>query len=910
MRKFPVMMTTMTPTTIITAVIFVLLIVLRPAGACTFAGSGVPAPCTFTMEAMDTPCTKNITTVTVTSLMDNNKINESATYVDLGAKGHIRLIAMEDGPINTGQSMKLYAVRDGPLPAGASVTVVASGISDTKPVGAQGCNCSIILANTTAYFDPESGLVSANGTIRGGCILSGMVFAVLNKTTGLASERLLGFPPGNTFLVPSARTYTSYEASRELQVLLLAYGYNGALGAAMPPMGSFRDFEVSLPKSSLAAEPGKPVEVTVSVTNFGNEPDTYTIAAQQVPWDWSSERVAFSLGPNSASNRTMGITSSQLTFSGTQNVLVSVTSASTGKTKTASLVLSPSALKPALQPYVYPPRVILMGRPFNARAVLNATAPSTVRYFFYTEPFVKTDSSEGTASAPAGLSSLGASTAVRDICALPDSAKFLRKMNVYWSVMRDVLPDKDPVLIKKVLAKIDSYKGSVTTPSLTTVRGNVSAIASSLGPSITDDIDARIAAMLPDIDALKWELNAEENKTLASPKFCRPVANADLVIEFISYSDASESLARSGIAFASGEVLNARLLDEAGNVITAMNMRPGEVRNLKVEITNGDTETRQFTVDVVSGVLANFISLAKNQLTIGGGQIDEVGLAIQMPTVISGTKNATFVVSSSPYIKSVPIVVTMSGPELSGQELYTLEPGTSATISLSLRNNDKAEDTYSLSVSGAMMDGAKWFTVPQSLKVGGGKDAKIEVKANAPATTALGTYNFTFLAYSQVSGAEARFAFALSLSGEFKALRTQASQVEAIQARIKERCPGTQVNAAVLKDARALITAGRLSEAKSKLAFAGSEAEKTLADCTSFKMPFGLLMFVLGGLALAYFWFFVIGKRPATPQPKPGQQGGGAGKPGGIELPPTGGGGKRGERGGKPTSEEEEETWI
>ncbi len=869
--------------------------------ACTFAGSGVPAPCTFTIDATDSSCAKDITAVTVTSLIDNNKINESATYVDLGAQGRVSLIAAEDKTINTGQSMRLYAVRDDPLPVGASVVVVASGISDTKSIVRQGCNCSIILANATASFDPDSGVVLANGTIRGGCPLSGILFAIVNKTTGLASERALGFPPGNTFLVPTVGTYTSEEASGKLQVLLLAYGSNGALGASAPPIGSFKDFKISLPKTSLDAEPGKLAPVAVTVTNFNNEPDTYTATAS-VPQDWSSESVVFSVGPNSASNQTIGVTPSQLTFSGTQSAVVSVTSSSTGKTRTASISLSPSSLKPSLKTYLYPPKVVLIGRPFDAKAVINATAPGTALYFFYTEPFVKMDSSEGKTQIPAGLSGLtgATTTAVRDICALPDSAKFLRKMDAYWSVMKDVIPGKDPILIKKVFAKIDSYRGSVTTPSLSAVRSNVSAVVSSLESH--QDVDARIAAIVSDIGVLKAELAVEENKTTSSPKVCRPVASANLVIDFVSYSDASESTAASGLTFASGDVLNARLLDESGNAVTSVNMRPGEVRNLGVEITNGDTETRQFTVEVTDGVLANFISLEKSQLTIEGGQVDGIGLTIQMPTVISGAKNATLVVSSSPYIKSVPIVVTMSGPALSGQDLYTLEPGVSATLSFSIKNNDKADDAYSLSISGAP-DKIKWFTIPKTLTVAGGKEGKIQVKANAPSTAATGAYNFTISADSQKSGAGTKFAFAVFLSGEFKALRAQALEVDAINAQIKEKCSATVVDTTALKDARSLITAGRLSEAKAKIDLARSNAERALADCTAFKFPFVAALLVLGGLAVAYFWFFV--RKPAPPA-KPPLGRPPANIPSSRTAPRT----ATGTGTELPTNKEDEETWI
>ncbi len=882
---------------------------LRPAVACTFAGGTVPAPCTFTLEAVDSQCVMDITAVTVTSLIDNNKINESATYIDLGgggngAAGRVALVAREDKPINTGQSMTLYSVRDAPLPSGASVTVVASGISDTKLIGARGCTCPIILADTTAYFDPESGLVFANGTIRGTCLLSGMVFAILNRTTGLASERLLGFPPDGTFLVPSVRTYTSEEASRELQVLLVAYGYNGALGAYLPPIGSFKDFRIAFPKTSIVAEPGKPVDVTVSVTNFNNEPDTYAVTTR-VPQDWSGESVAFSIGPNSVSNQLIRITPSLLTFSETQNIVVGVASSSTGKTKTASFLISPSALKPTLQSYLYPPKVIMIGRPLDAKAVLNATSPSTVRYFFYTEPFVKTDSSVGKTSIPAGLSGLaGLTTTVRDICALPDSAKSLRKMNVYWSVLWDVFPAKDPVLIKKVLSKIDSYRGSVTTPSFSATRSNATAIVSSI--ELHQNVDSRIAAILLDIETLKAELDVEENKTLASPvKACKPVANVDLVLDFISYSDASESKAISNdVVFASGEVLSARLLDENGNAVPIMNLGPGEVKELRAEITNGDTDTRQFTVEVTDGVLANFITLAESQVTIGGGQTDTVGLTIRMPTVISGTKNATLVVSSSPYIKSLPIMVTMSGPELSGPASYAVEPGVPATFSFFLKNNDKTEDTYSISVAGAP-EVVKWLSVPQpTLKIAGGKDAKIQVKTSTPSTAPIGTYNFTLIAYSQKSGDSVRFDSFLLMSGEFKALRARASEVDAINDRIKEKCPGTAINAAMLKDARSLITAGKLSEAKTKIDIAKSEGELALADCTSFKMPLALILFVLGGLAFAYFWLFV--RKPAPPplRPPPSSQTG---------RPPLAGAPLSRQRGGTelPTSsKDDEETWI
>lgn len=878
---------------------------LGPAAACTFSGSGIPAPCTFTIDAIDSPCTKNITTVTVTSLIDNNKINESATYLDLGAQGgRMSLVAAEDRTINTGQSVRLYAVRDGPLPAGgaAAVTLVASGISDTKPVIPQGCNCSIILANTTASFDPDSGIVLANGTIRGGCALSGILFAILNKSTGLASERALGFPPGNTFMVPSVKAYTSGEASRELQVLLLAYGSNGALGASVPTIGSFKDFEISLPEPSLDAEPGKPLDVAVTITNFNNEPDTYTVTAQ-VPRDWSGERAVFSLGPNSASDHTLTVTPSQPAFSGTQSVPISVTSSSTGKTRTASLLLAPAVSRPSLRTYLYPPKVVLIGRPFDSRVVTNTTAPGTALYFFYTEPFVKMDSSEGKTLIPAGLSGMTATTTVRDICALPDSAKFLRKMDAYWSVMRDILPGKDPILVRKVLAKIDSYRGSVATPSLSAARSNVSAVAASLESH--QDADARIAAIISDIGTLKAELAAEENRTTASPKVCRPVASANLVMDFLSYSDASESTAVGGLTFASGDVLNARLLDEEGNAVTAVNMRPGEVKQMRVEITNGDTETRQFAVEVTDGVLANFISLEKSQLTIEGGQADGIGLTLQMPTVISGAKNATLVVSSSPYIKSVPIVVTMSGPDLSGPDSYTAEPGVSVTISFSLKNNDKADDAYSISISGSP-EGVKWFTLIQkTLTVPAGKDGKIQVKANAPSTAATGSYNFTLFASSQKSGAEARLGFVLTISGEFKALRAQASEVDAIHAQMKKRCPATAINAATLKDARSLITAGRLLEAKAKIDLARSDAERALADCTAFKFPFAALLMVLGGLAVAYFWFFV--RKPAPPAkpppPPPGRP------PTAAALPaPQAAGGTGTEL---PTSnKDEEETWI
>lgn len=885
--------------TVIATLFALLSLFPTPAFACTFSGSGIPAPCTFTIDAIDSPCTKNITTVTVTSLIDNNKINESATYLDLGVQGHVALVAAGDNAISTGQSMRLYAVRDGPLPAGAAAVVVASGISDTKSVVPQGCNCSIILANATASFDPDSGIVLANGTIRGGCALSGILFAILNKTTGLATERALGFPPGSTFLVPSVKAYTSEEASGKLQVLLLAYGGDGVIGASLPTIGSFKDFQISLPKSSLDVEPGKTLDVAVTITNFNNEPDTYTAVAQ-VPQDWSGERAVFSLGPNSASDQAVRVTPSQLTFSGTQSVPISVTSSSTGKTRTASLLLAPSASRPSLRTYLYPPKVILIGRPFDAKAVLNATAPGTALYFFYTEPFVKTDSSEGKTSIPAGLSGITGTTAVRDICSLPDSAKFLRKMDAYWSVMKDILPGKDPLLIKKVLAKIDSYKGSVTTPSLSAARNNVSAVVASL--ESRQDVDARIAAIISDIGTLKAELAVEENKTMSSPKVCRPVASANLVVDFISYSDASESTAASGLTFASGEVLNARLLDDESNAVTSLNMRPGEVRELKVEITNGDTETRQFGVEVTDGVLVNFISLEKSQLTIEGGKVDGVTLTIQMPTVISGAKNATLVVSSSPYIKSVPIIVTMSGPDLSGQDIYTLEPGVSATLAFSLKNNDKADDTYSFSISGSP-EGSKWFTLPKTLTVPAGKEGKVQVKANAPSAAAIGSYNFTLSASSQKSGAEAKFAFALSMSGEFKALRAQASEVDEVHAQIKERCPATAINAATLKDARSLITAGRLSEAKAKIDLARSDAERALADCTAFKFPFVAILLVLGGLAAAYFWFFV--RKPAPPAKPPLVGRAPLQPPTAPQAPPAGAGG-----GTELPSKEEEETWI
>lgn len=904
MRKFPV-----APTTVAAArsALFLLLFVfvfLRPAVACTFAGGAVPAPCTFTFDAVESQCIMGITTVTVTSLMDNNKVNESATYIIDTGNGRVALVAKEDKPINTGQSMTLYSVRATPLPPGASATVVVSGISDTKTISTKACNCPIIIANTTASFNPDSGMVFTNGTIRGTCLLSGIVSAILNKTTGLAVERMPGSLSGGAFSLASSSVYTSEAANRELQVFLLAYGYNGALGAYLPPLGSFKDFDIALPKTSIVAEPGKSADVTVSVTNFNNEPDTYTVTTG-VPQDWSSESVVFSVGPNSASNQqVIRITPSLLSFSETQTVVVSVTSSSTGKTKTAAFRISPSALKPTLQSYLYPPNVVMIGRLFDAKAVLNATSPSTVRYFFYTEPFVNTDSSGGKTSIPAGLSSMTAQTTVRDICTLPDSAKSLRKMNVYWSVLWDVLPAKDPSLIKKVLSKIDTYKGTVTTPAFSATRSNVSSIVSALEQHQNVD-SSRIVAILSDIETLKAELDFEENRTIASPiKACKPVANVGIVLDFISYSDATESMATSNnVAFASGEVLSARLLDENGNAVPTLNLGPGEVKELKAEITNGDTETRQFTLEVTAGVLANFITLDENQVTIGGGQTDTVGLTVQMPTVISGTKNATLVVSSSPYIKSLPIIVTMSGPELSGPASYVVEPGVPATFSFFLKNNDaKSDDTYSISVAGGTPEMAKWFSMPQSLKVAAGKDAKIQVKASAPAAAPIGTYNFTLVAYSQKSGDSARFDVFLRLSGEFKTLRAQASGVDAINTQIKTKCPGTAVDAAILKDARSLITAGKLSEAKTKLDLAAAGAQGTLSDCTSFKMPFTLIMLVLGGLAVAYFWFFV--RKPAPPMRPPSQTGRlpvaspsqqQAG--GGTELP-TG------------SNKDDEETWI
>ncbi len=622
-----------------------------------------------------------------------------------------------------------------------------------------------------------------------------------------------------------------------------------------------------------------------------------------VPQDWSGERVAFSIGPNSAYNQIIKITPSLLSFSETQSIVVSVTSSSTGKTKTAAFLISPSVLTPTLQSYFYPPKVVMIGRPFDAKAVLNATAPSTVRYFFYTEPFVKIDSSVGKTSIPAGLSSLaGLTTTVRDICTLPDSAKSLRKMNAYWSVLWDVLPYKDPALIKNVLSKIDSYKGSVTTPSFSATRSNATAIASSL--ELHQNVDSRIVALLSDIEMLKAELDVEENKTLTSPiKACKPVANVDLVLDFISYSDASESTAISNdVVFASGEVLTARLLDENGNAISILNLGPGDVKELKAEITNGDTETRQFTVEVTDGVLANFISVAESKVTIGGGQTGTAGLTVQMPTVISGTKNATLVVSSSPYIKSLPIIVTMSGPELSGSASYAVEPGVPATFSFFLKNNDKTEDTYSISVSGGTPETVKWFSVLQpTLKVAAGKEAKIQVKASTPSAAPIGTYNFTLVAYSPKSGDSIRFDFFMLLSGEFKVLRAQAAEVDVINAQIKTKCPGTATNAAILKEAKSLITAGKLSEAKAKLDLAKPEAELALVDCTSFKMPFTLIMLVLGGLAFAYFWFFV--RKPAPPAKPPigrpplGQVPPQAAAGGGTELP-TG------------SNKDDEETWI
>lgn len=888
------------------SLLFLMSVSLGPATACTFAGGTVPAPCTFTIDAVESQCIMDITTVTVTSLMDNNRVNESATYVDTGS-GRMALVAKEDKPINTGQSMTLYSVRDTPLPAGASATVVVSGISDTKTISTKACNCPIIIANTTASFNPDSGMVFANGTIRGTCMLSGIVSAILNRTTGLAVERMPGSLSGGAFSLASSNTYTSDAANRELQVFLLAYGYNGALGAYLPPIGSFKDFDIAIPKASIVAEPGKPADVTISVTNFNNEPDTYTVTTN-VPQDWSGESVVFSLGPNSASNQqVIRITPSLLSFSETQSIVVSVTSSSTGKTKTAAFRISPSDLKPTLQSYLYPPNVVMIGRLFDAKAVLNATSPSTVRYFFYTEPFVNTDSSGGKTSIPAGLSSMTAQTTVRDICTLPDSAKSLRKMNVYWSVLWDVLPAKNPTLIKKVLSKIDTYKGTVTiSPSFSATRSNVSAIVSSL--ELHQNVDSsRIVAILSDIETLKTELDFEENKTLASPaKTCKPVANVDLVLDFISYSDASESMAiGNNVAFASGEVLSARLLDENGNAVPTLNMGPGDVKELRAEITNGDTDTRQFTVGVTDGVLANFITLAESQVTIGGGQTGTVGITVQMPTVISGTKNATVIISSSPYIKSLPIIVTMSGPELSGPASYVVEPGVPATFSFFLKNNDaKSDDTYSISVAGGTPEMAKWFSVPATLKVAAGKEAKVQVKASTPSAATLGTYNFTLVAYSQKSGDSARFDVFLLLSGEFKIFRAQASGVDAINAQIKAKCPGTATDAAILKDARSLITAGKLSEAKAKLDLAASGAEATLSDCTSFKMPFTMIMLVLGGLAVAYFWFFV--RKPAPPMRPPSQTG---------RLPLSGGGATPSDqRGGTelPTgsSKDDEETWI
>lgn len=850
-----------------------------PVAACTFAGTGTAAPCTFTLDSGNYQCQKNITVVSVTSLIDNNKVSEPATYLE---PGRVAMTAEDDRAISTGQTLRLYSVRDGPVPAGSGAVVVASGISDTGQVSMRQCGCRIIVGNVTALFDPDTGRISVSGTTTGSCTVSGILFAIVNRTTGLASERKTGYSVDNAFSFSSSNSYTSEDALNRIDIMMVAYGPFNAFGASLPPMRSFSDFKVSLPKASMVVEPGTAFEVAVSVTNFNNEPDTYA-AEVSVPQDWSSEKVTFAVGPNSQAGTTIRVTPPK-SFLESKNVAVNVVSASSGRTRSASLQLSPSVIKPSLQAYLYQPRIVLIGRPFDAKVVLNATAAGAVRYFLYTEPFVKMDGSEGKAQVTAGLGGLTVSSAIRDTCVLQDSAKFLRKMNVYWSVMGEILPLKEPALVRKVLTKIDAYRLSVSTPSLLAVKNNVTSIASSLESG--QNVDSRIASVLGDIDKLKGELAAEENRTF-SYKTCSPVGGVDLVLDLISYADASESTAKSPIGFASGDVLNARLIDGAGNYVSTLNLKPADVVNLAVEITNGDTVMRQFSLEVRDGVLANFVSLGKSQIALGGGQTDTVSVTIQTPTVISGTKNATILVSSSPYVKSLPLIVTMGGPEISGSESYTAEPGLPATLSFLVRNNDRTDDTYSLAII-AGTAGTNWFTgLPQSLKVAGNKEAKLQLKATPPASAAMGTYNFTIAASSQRG--EDEFAFTVVVSGEFKSLRSEADGIDRIYATVREKCLNQALNTATLKDARSMIAAGRLPEAKAKLASARTEAQSALNECTRPKISIGLVLLVLGGLMAAYFAFFVRKPPPAGKKPAPA----------GIELPPGAGKG-----------ENEEETWI
>ncbi len=841
------------------------------------------ATCRVSFGASVYSCSKNgeitLTILNVTSHGYANYFNASRSHIEISNTtfGLIPEKAMLSSSGETAKS-KLFLVDSPTPPFTATVTYTSdNSVSNRKEFEEElemidDFN-EIELNVTQAVFDPATKKISLSGNVLGISGTTKIIYALINYEKRIVVESVQS-AFDKDFEYTFDKDYSPKDMGNLKVAVIVWQDTPFALGVVKPTIAAFNDYSLDVTAPETIG-PEKRFELSVKITNFVNQVDTYSIEVE-TPEGWQSEVIPETeILPGEWKKFELSVMPPR-DFKGTQTLRVVTTSRLAPINHTEELRLSPEKRFDAeVEIYPYPKPVA--AKPFNITLFFNSTGTidDTIKYVVFTMPYVKTEGIEKSMTLPPGIRLFRQEDTILDACALDEDdslkAKTLHELRLLASMLEEELLDEDIERVEELVglqnSRIIHVRDLSSSETIASLGLDIREFCDMLklieedAPS-RDYLDRRKSDLLEDLDYERAEIKSNLNSLFTDEEgapACKLASSLTYWIVGLTKSDFSFFNSTRDVQLASSSRIVLDLRDDYGRPIEYSTIQAGEFKQFKLYIRNTFNEARDFMIVPSESVIEVDTT---DEIGIDAGKTDYAYVSVSVPYQLpEGIYMVDISVSSEPYVEVFPLTIDVSrlGVALSARSQYEFEPGVS-NVSLLLVNTGSGNDTYFLS-----LEGEGWLKVPPQVSLTGGEEAQIPLSISRSRSIEEGVpYGFILTVRSVSSeNVEESIGFDVIVTSTSPAeLMDRLRDVEADFRTLRATCPDYDASSIKndIDEAQRYINEGR-GAAEIYIQSAEDDIFYAKRQCGPKEMDTGLLMIVLLILALggaAYYYFAKI----------------------------------------------------